>query len=109
MLPRPRGAGQLVPAALPLPLLCPRPASSLPGLAWWRCGPGGTAGLLLQPRVEHQAALACPLPEPVPFLLSSALPDSWRLMLCALASWGGAFVMVLPIGLTVETPWGLED
>lgn len=45
----------------------------------------------------------------VPFLLSSALPDSWRLMLRSLASWGGAFVMLLPFGLTVETPWGLED
>lgn len=32
----------------------------------WRCGPGGPAGLLLRPRVEHQAALASPLPEPSP-------------------------------------------
>ena len=66
-----------------------RPASSAEGGT-----PGGTC---------------LPAARAIPFPLSSALPTIWRLMLCSLTSWGGAFVMLLPFGLAVETPLGLED
>lgn len=109
MLPRPpwvwaAGPGRpALPTALPAPSLVSA-RNRLPAL-WSQqhrrpvaLAEGGTPG---GPHLPTARA------RPFPFLLSSVLPDSWRLMLCALVSWGGAFVMVLPFGLTLGV-WRID-
>ena len=104
----PRGPGAPVSAALSLPLLCPHAVSSLPGIACGVVGPvappacffgrGWSTRRRLPPRCPSR-----PLPP--------ELSPSYQLAPDALFPriLGGAFVMLLPFGLTVETPLGLED